>query len=51
MPLETLRIPGTGVADLSPLRGAPLKAIDASSNAALRNLEPLRGMPLESLTH
>jgi hypothetical protein len=42
--------PGCGqLADLSPLRGLPIRTIDIWQNPCLADLEPLRGMPLVHL--
>ena len=40
---------GTGLADLSPLRGMPLGALKLSGCADVRSLEAIRGMPLRNL--
>jgi Leucine-rich repeat (LRR) protein len=46
MPLEQLHMISTGVTDLSPLTGMPLKILDVSFDP-VEDFKPLIGMPLE----
>ncbi|MDZ4287346.1 MAG: protein kinase, partial [Prosthecobacter sp.] len=47
LPLEGLRLDETGVSDLSPLAGMPLKYLTCNGLTKLTDLSPLRGAPLE----
>jgi serine/threonine protein kinase/Leucine-rich repeat (LRR) protein len=49
LPLEALRVSGTGVRDLWPLRGMPLRDLRIHSSP-VQDLRPLRGLPLRELT-
>jgi tetratricopeptide (TPR) repeat protein/tRNA A-37 threonylcarbamoyl transferase component Bud32 len=48
LPLDSLNINGTKVADLEPLRGMPLRTLMAVG-APIESLAPLAGLPLEHL--
>jgi hypothetical protein len=49
MPLVELDISYTGVVDLKPLRGMPLRALEAYGCRWITDLSPLRGMSLTYL--
>jgi Leucine-rich repeat (LRR) protein len=49
MRLTTLTLQNTGVKDLSPLKGMPLKWLDLAGSRGVSDISPLRGLPLEYL--
>ena len=49
MPIQDLYLPGTGVFDLTPLKGAPIRQLWLN-DAPVTDISPLKNAPLVSLT-
>ncbi len=49
LPIASLNLTGTGVADLSPLTGMPLTRLDLTGCRSVTDLDALKGMRLRSL--